>query len=205
VVLAAIENDVRVAVLLSSDKACAPLNLYGATKMVAEKLFIQGNHYAGEWGTNLCAVRYGNVVGSRGSVIPIFQRQAREGMLTITHPDMTRFWITLPQAVEFVLGALAYTGGWEISVPKLPAMRIVDLAEAIAPGVPVSFTGIRPGEKLHELLIAPGEAYRTYEEEDRFIILPDEIKGKGTLTEREQYSSQDPDHWLSPAELRGMV
>lgn len=206
VLLSAKENVVEVAVLLSSDKACAPLNLYGATKLVGEKLFVHGHVYVGDGATKFCVVRYGNVVGSRGSVIPLFQRQAGEGMLKITHSDMTRFWITLPQAVQFVLSAIERTNGREIFVPKLPAMKIVDLAKAIAPDVPISFTGIRPGEKLHELLIAPGDVRKTVEEEDRFVIFPDESdRGIPNLTKRMQYCSQNPDHWLSPEELRSMI
>jgi UDP-N-acetylglucosamine 4,6-dehydratase len=209
VVLAAHEIGIHAAVLLSSDKACAPLNLYGATKMVAEKLFVHGHVYSSTDFPRLCVVRYGNVIASRGSVIPIFRRQARAGLLKITDRHMTRFWMTLPQAVRFVIHALESTEGREIYVPKLPAMKITDLAEAIAPGVAQEFTGIRPGEKLHELLIAPGEAYRTIEREDSFRIYRDGdrrlISEQEYLTTREQYGSDDPYRWLSSEELREMI
>jgi len=209
VILAARQNAVEAAVLLSSDKACAPLNLYGATKMVAEKLFIHGHVYSSGHYPFLSVVRYGNVVGSRGSVIPIFQQQAAHGVLKVTDPNMTRFWITLEEAVTFVFLTLGMSTGREIHVPKLPAMRIIDLASAIAPDADIEIIGRRPGEKLHELLIAPGETYRTAEMEKYFIILPDDPKRIGKyqahLTQREQYSSDDPYRWLSSEELKEMI
>jgi len=209
VILAARENSVEAAVLLSSDKACAPLNLYGATKMVAEKLFIHGHVYSSGHYPFLSVVRYGNVVGSRGSVIPIFQKQAASGVLKVTDASMTRFWITLPEAVLFVILTLGLSTGQEIHVPKLPAMRIIDLASAIAPDADIEIIGRRPGEKLHELLVAPGETYRTIEMDKHFVILPDDPellkKGRAHLTQRKQYGSDDPHRWLSLAELREMI
>jgi UDP-N-acetylglucosamine 4,6-dehydratase len=210
VVLAAHQTyGVQAVVLLSSDKACAPLNLYGATKMVAEKLFVHGHVYSSGKYPRLSVVRYGNVVGSRGSVIPIFQKQAATGVLKVTDRRMTRFWMTLAEAVAFVLDTLRLSPGRQIWVPKLPAMRIIDLAEAIAPMAKIELIGRRPGEKLHELLVAPGESYRTAEHHDKFIILPDEPERiahyKDVLTLREQYSSDCPYKWLTPTELRSMI
>ncbi|MDQ1520786.1 MAG: UDP-N-acetylglucosamine 4,6-dehydratase/5-epimerase, partial [Actinomycetota bacterium] len=159
VVDAAIDAKVQQVVALSTDKAVNPVNLYGATKLCAEKIFVQGNAYAAQSATRIACVRYGNVIGSRGSVVPVFRQQLeRDGRLTITDERMTRFWITLPQAVELVLFALSEMEGGEIFVPKIPSMRVVDLAEAMGPGLPCDITGIRPGEKLHELLLTSDES-----------------------------------------------
>ena len=172
VIDAAIEARVKRVIALSSDKAVNPLNLYGATKLCAEKLFVQGNTYGSGRGTLFACVRYGNVVGSRGSVIPLFQQQRSGGVLTVTDPLMTRFWITLEQGVRFVLRCIGLMRGGEIFVPKLPSMRIMDLAEAVAPGCRVDFVGIRPGEKLHEVLISEDEAREGRELDDMFVIEP---------------------------------
>jgi UDP-N-acetylglucosamine 4,6-dehydratase/5-epimerase len=171
VVDAAIDARVERVVALSTDKAVNPLNLYGATKLCAEKLVVQGNAY-GASSTRMACVRYGNVVGSRGSVVPIFRRQAEEGRVTITDERMTRFWITLEQAVDLVLFALEELTGGEVFIPKIPSMRVVDLAEAIAPGAERDIIGIRPGEKLHELLITADESHNAYDIGNAFVILP---------------------------------
>src|SRR5207248_1372630 len=152
VIEAAINRGIRRVVALSTDKAVNPINLYGATKLCAEKIIVQGNAYAAQSETRLACVRYGNVVKSRGSVVPLFRQQAQEGRLTITDERMTRFWITLDQAVDLVYFALEHMTGGEVFIPKIPSMRVVDLAEAMAPGVPRDVIGIRPGEKLHEVL-----------------------------------------------------
>ena len=155
---AALDNGVGKVLALSSDKAVAPLNLYGATKLVMEKLLIQANSYRGpNRETLFSCTRYGNVIGSRGSVVPLFQEQAKAGRVTVTHPDMTRFWLTLEQGVQFVLEALEHMRGGEVFVPKIPSMRVADVAKALAPDAAVEMIGIRPGEKLHESLTAPGE------------------------------------------------
>lgn len=171
VIEAAIDNGVERVVALSTDKAANPVNLYGATKMVSDKLFVAAN--ADQTTTRFALVRYGNVVGSRGSVVPLFLEQRRTGVLSITDPRMTRFWITLEQGVRFVLRSVALMHGGEIFVPKLPTAGIMDLAEAIAPGCRVEQIGIRPGEKLHEVLVPADEAHRTLELEDSFIIQPE--------------------------------
>ncbi|MFV0420836.1 UDP-N-acetylglucosamine 4,6-dehydratase (inverting) [Oleidesulfovibrio sp.] len=172
VVSTALDCGVKKAVMLSTDKAVSPANLYGATKLCAEKMFVAGNAYSGESGTRFCAVRYGNVVGSRGSVVPLFLKQREKGLITITDSRMTRFWITLRQGVDFVLSSLEMSVAGEIFVPKLPTMHITDLAKAICPDCEVKFTGIRPGEKLHETMLSVDEARHTQEQKDRFIIKP---------------------------------
>src|SRR5258708_15633090 len=163
VVGAAIENDVPLTIALSSDKAVNPVNLYGATKLCAEKITTQGNAYAGDSAARFASVRYGNVVGSRGSVIPLFKAQAPTGVLTITDERMTRFWITLEQAVAFVIGSLGRMGGGEIFVPRIPSMRVTDIAEALAPGAELRVIGIRPGEKVHEVLLTEDESRHSFE------------------------------------------
>ena len=173
VVAAAIDNDVPHTVALSTDKAVNPVNLYGATKLCAEKIVTQGNAYAADSPARFASVRYGNVVGSRGSVIPLFKEQAETGVLTITDERMTRFWITLDQAVDFVLGCLDAMGGGEVFVPKIPSMRVTDMAEAIAPDAERRIIGIRPGEKLHEMLVTEDESRHSYELDDRYVILPE--------------------------------
>ena len=163
VVAAAIDNDVPLTISLSTDKAVNPVNLYGATKLCAEKIVTQGNAYAADSPARFATVRYGNVVGSRGSVVPLFKAQAETGVLTITDERMTRFWITLDQAVRFVLGCLDSAGGGEVFVPKIPSMRVTDIAEALAPDAERRVIGIRPGEKLHELLVTEDESRHSYE------------------------------------------
>ena len=170
VINAAIENKVEKVIAISSDKACQPVNLYGATKMIMEKLLVQANAYGK---TRFSCVRYGNVIGSRGSIIPIFKEQAKTGTITITDKRMTRFWITLEQGVRFVLNCLDRMKGGEIFIPKIPSMRIIDLAEVIAPGVKQEVIGIRPGEKLTEILITKDEARHTREFDNYFIIQPE--------------------------------
>ena len=156
---------------ISSDKAVAPTNLYGATKLCADKLFVAGNSYSGPHKTEFSVVRYGNVLGSRGSVIPSFMRMAESGVLPITDPRMTRFWLSLEQAARFVLKSLQTMRGGEIFVPKIPSMNIVDLARAIGPDCSTKIIGIRPGEKLHEVLIPKDDARETIEYEDGFVVL----------------------------------
>lgn len=169
---AAIDRGVEKVLALSTDKAVNPVNLYGATKLCAERLFVQANTYSGSHATRFSCVRYGNVVGSRGSVIPLFMQQRKHGRLTITDPQMTRFWITLDQGVRFVLNSIQRMGGGEVMVPKLPTMNIVDLATAIAPNCEVDYIGIRAGEKIHEVLISEDDARSALELVDSFVIPP---------------------------------
>lgn len=172
VIDAAIDTGVRRVIGLSTDKAVNPINLYGATKLVSEKLFAQGNAYAGKQDTRFSCVRYGNVVGSRGSVIPLFQEQRKSGKVTITDERMTRFWITLEEGVNFVIRCVSLMHGGEVFIPKLPSMRITDLVDAVAPGCGTEISGIRPGEKLHEVLISEDEARNTVEYEDYYLSKP---------------------------------
>lgn len=174
VIEAAIDCGVKKVVALSTDKASSPINLYGATKLTADKLFISGNHYAAAYETRFSVVRYGNVMGSRGSVIPFFRRLAEAGeSLPITDLRCTRFFITLPQAVEFVVDSFEQMHGGELYVPRIPSMKITDLAQAIAPGAAMHDVGLRPGEKLHEEMISPEEGRRVLRTGDRFVIQPD--------------------------------
>ncbi len=214
VVDAAIDTGVSKVVALSTDKAVNPVNLYGATKLCAEKIVVQGNAYAAQSETRLACVRYGNVVGSRGSVVPLFRHQmAGDGKLTITDERMTRFWITLPQAVDLVLYALAHMSGGEVFIPKIPSMRVVDLAEAMAPGVGREIIGIRPGEKLHEVLVTADESRHTIDAGDVYVVLPEHpwwaekprwIDGK-PLGDGFVYSSDTNDRWLTSDELGAMI
>jgi UDP-N-acetylglucosamine 4,6-dehydratase len=169
---AAIDSNVKRVIALSTDKAANPINLYGATKLCADKLFVAANHYSGHHGTRFSVVRYGNVVGSRGSVIPFFQRMRQSGTLPITDPRMTRFWITLEQGVQFVLDCLERMIGGEIFVPKIPSMNILDLAKAIAPECEIKIVGIRPGEKLHEVMVPADDVRHTLEYDDYYTIVP---------------------------------
>jgi UDP-N-acetylglucosamine 4,6-dehydratase len=170
---AAIDRGVDKVLALSTDKAVSPANLYGATKFCMEKLLIAANAYAGDLSTRFSCVRYGNVMGSAGSVIPLFRAQKQRGNLTITDARMTRFWIEMHEAVELVLRGLSLMNGGEIFIPKLPTSDIETLAEAVAPGVPRSTVGIRPGEKLHECLISPEEARRTHDLGELLVIWPE--------------------------------
>lgn len=169
---AALDTGVKKVLALSTDKAVNPINLYGATKLVAEKLFIQANAYAGDGTTRFSCVRYGNVVGSRGSVIPLFREQAKTGTVTVTDKRMTRFWITLSQGVHFVLQCLETMHGGEVFVPKIPSTSILELVKVIAPTCSITYSGIRSGEKIHEVLISEDEARNTVEEKTMYIIKP---------------------------------
>jgi UDP-N-acetylglucosamine 4,6-dehydratase len=213
VVDAAIDAGVERVIALSTDKAVNPVNLYGATKLCEEKIVVQGNAYASHSPTRLACVRYGNVVGSRGSVVPLFREQAKQGRLTITDERMTRFWITLDEAIDLVLFALERAAGGEIFVPRIPSMRIIDMAEAIAPGVPHEIVGIRPGEKLHEVLLTNNEARHTVEAEHVYVVLPEHpwwtdnpmwLEGK-PLDDDFVYGSDTNTRWLDAAELRAML
>ncbi len=172
VVEAALDSGVKKVMALSTDKAVNPVNLYGTTKLAAEKLFVQSNAYAAGKATRFSCVRYGNVVGSRGSVIPIFLQQRQNGKLTITDTRMTRFWLTLEQGVRFVIRCTEQMLGGEVFIPKIPSMKIADLAKAVAPQAELEVIGIRPGEKLHEVLIHEDEARSTVELEDMFVVQP---------------------------------
>lgn len=210
IVDAAIDAGIKKVVALSTDKAVNPVNLYGATKLCAEKIIIQGNAYAASRETRFSCVRYGNVVGSRGSVVPLFRRQAAEGKLTITDERMTRFWITLGQSVSLVLHAFDRMQGGEIFIPKIPSMRVTDLAAVMAPGVPVEVIGIRPGEKLHEALLTVDEARHSVDDGSAYVVLPEhpwweaaQPHTLGTqLSEDFNYASNTNDWWLSADELR---
>jgi UDP-N-acetylglucosamine 4,6-dehydratase/5-epimerase len=212
---AAIERNVKKVLAISTDKAVAPVNLYGATKLCSDKLFVAGNSYSGVHLTRFSVVRYGNVIGSRGSVIPLFMKMAASGALPVTDARMTRFWLTLDQGVSFVLRSLERMEGGEIFVPKIPSMKILDLVEALAPGCATNIVGIRPGEKLHEVLIPGDDARCAVEHEDSFVILSGIKKGLvenylakngGTLCEEGfNYSSETNKQWLSPPELRKLL
>jgi UDP-N-acetylglucosamine 4,6-dehydratase len=174
VVRAALRNGVKRVIALSTDKAANPINLYGASKLASDKIFIAANNLAGKTGIRFAVVRYGNVVGSRGSVIPLYRRLVAEGAeyLPVTDERMTRFWITLQQGVEFVVTSLAIMRGGEIFVPKIPSMRVVDLARSLGPGLPIKIVGIRPGEKLHEVMVTEDDSRQTLALDDRYIIEP---------------------------------
>lgn len=213
VIQTSIDAGVKKVVALSTDKASSPVNLYGATKLTADKLFISSNHYAVAGGTRFSVVRYGNVMGSRGSVIPFFRGLAAAGEpLPITDRRMTRFWITLPQAVDFVIDSFDDMSGGELYVPRIPSMRVVDLAEAVAPGAPTVEIGIRPGEKLHEEMISAEDSRRTVGRPDRYVVQPTlaiwggfhEAAGD-PVPDGFAYSSDTNDLWLSVNELRTML
>jgi len=210
----AIDCGVKKVIALSSDKATNPINLYGATKLCADKMFISGNSYAGGEGTRFSIVRYGNVVGSRGSVIPFFLERRASGVLPITDRRMTRFWITLDQGVTLVLAALNWMHGGEIFVPKIPSMRLVDLARAIAADCRLDVVGIRPGEKLHEMMIPSDEARYTFEYDTHYIIAPAfhewstfdfSSNGGRPVEDGFAYSSDTNPHWLTIEELQAIA
>jgi UDP-N-acetylglucosamine 4,6-dehydratase len=212
VIDAAIDQGVRRIMALSTDKAVNPINLYGATKLCAEKMFVQANAYAGAQDTRFSCARYGNVVGSRGSVIPIFLEQRRSGKITITDPRMTRFWLTLEQGVKFVIRCIEQMHGGEIFVPRIPSMRLLDLAETVAPGCAVEYIGIRPGEKLHEVLVSEDESRQALAADEMFIIQPAHPWWKSEnwthakpLPEGFRYSSDTNDQWLTRRELEELV
>ncbi len=214
VVDAALDAGVKRVVALSTDKAVNPVNLYGATKLAAEKLFVQSNAYAGGKATRFACVRYGNVVGSRGSVVPVFLKQrASNGKLTITDERMTRFWISLEQGARFVIRCAEQMHGGEVFVPKIPSMSIVDLARAVAPDAELNVIGIRPGEKLHEVLISEDEARSTVELDDMFVVMPAEALWFGREWEKVgkplpdgfRYASNSNPQWLSIEDIRKMI
>ena len=212
VIDAAINRGVRRIVALSTDKAVNPINLYGATKLCAEKMFVQANAYAGAQDTRFSCVRYGNVVGSRGSVLPIFMEQRKRGRITLTDPRMTRFWITLDQGVRFVIRCLEQMHGGEIFVPKIPSMKLLDMATAVAPECEIDCVGIRPGEKLHEVLVSEDEARQTVEVEGMYVIRPNHPWWRSanwvssrTVPEDFCFSSNNNPHWLSMDELLQLV
>ena len=213
VIDAAINAGVQRVVALSTDKASSPINLYGATKLVADKLFIAGNHYAATHPTRFAVVRYGNVMGSRGSVVPFFRRLNAEGKsLPITDKRMTRFWITLPAAVQFVVDSFDVMQGGELFVPRIPSMRILDLVEAVAPEAPTHEMGMRPGEKLHEEMIASDDSRRTLRFPDRYVVQPvvaswgyQTPQGGEPVADGFNYRSDNNDLWLEVDEMRTLV
>ena len=212
IIEAAIDAGVKRVLGLSTDKAVNPVNLYGATKLCAEKLLVQGNAYSAPSGTRFSCTRYGNVLGSRGSVIPVFRAQRASGRITVTDRRMTRFWLTLDQGVRFVLDCIERMFGGEVFIPKIPSMKILDLAEAIAPECEVNVTGIRPGEKLHEMMLSRDEARHTLETDDRFVILPEQPRwgplqwseGK-PLPDGFEYTSDNNTEWMSIDDLRKII
>ena len=210
VVDAAIERGVRKVVALSTDKACAPANLYGATKLVSDKLFISGNVYSKEDETIFCTVRYGNVMASRGSIIPLFELQGSVGKLTITSEEMTRFMITLEQGVDLVMTALETAVGGEIFVQKIPSMRVVDIAKLMWPNAQAELIGIRPGEKIHEVMITEEDAPFTFEYEDHYRIFPhNSVLNWSRYTDRLgdkvdknfSYASNTNTHWMTQTQF----
>ena len=214
VIDACINAGVKRVVALSTDKASSPINLYGATKLCADKLFVAGNHYAAGAETRFAVVRYGNVVGSRGSVVPFFKKLAAEGVTTlpITDTRMTRFWITLPQAVQFVMDAFDRMHGGELYVPRIPSMRITDLAQVVVPDAEIEVIGIRPGEKLHEEMISAEDAYRTLQFDDHYVVQPvisewggEPLEGGKPVADGFVYRSDLNDQWLDGEALRDMI
>ena len=212
VIDAAIDAGVKKVVALSTDKASSPINLYGATKLTADKLFVAANNYSYSYNTAMAVVRYGNVMGSRGSVIPFFQKLIADNKpLPITDPNMTRFWITLPQAVRFVIDSFDSMHGGELYVPRIPSMRIMDLVEALKPGAETFVVGIRPGEKLHEEMIAADDSYRTLRQSDRYVVQPTVKEwwfkdSEGTpVAEGFSYASNTNDQWLTIPELQKWI
>jgi UDP-N-acetylglucosamine 4,6-dehydratase len=210
VVTAAIDTQVERVMVVSSDKAVNPANLYGATKHCAEKIAVQSNVYVGTKQTLISCVRYGNVVGSRGSIVPLFKEQAKAGVIAITDPRMTRFWITLDQAVAFITSSIEMMRGGEVFVPKLPSMRVTDLALALAPTAEQRLVGIRPGEKLHEQMITPTESRYALDLGDRFVIEPTYAKKRtghagNPVEDGFSYSSDVNDNWLSEEQLLALI
>ncbi|CAN5693474.1 UDP-N-acetylglucosamine 4,6-dehydratase (inverting) [soil metagenome] len=215
VVWASLTNRVQQVIALSTDKACNPANLYGATKLASDKTFVAANNLSGDIGAKFSVVRYGNVVGSRGSVAPVFQRLLARGAteLPITDPRMTRFWITLNQGVDFVLSSLSLMRGGEIFVPKIPSMKMTELAQAMAPGLPIKVIGIRPGEKLHEMMISVDDARTTVDLGDRYAIEPAFVeytresyaKTHPLTADGFCYASDTNDEWLSGEGLMELI
>jgi len=212
VIDAAMSRGVSKVMAISTDKAVNPVNLYGATKLCAEKLLVQGNSYTGDSGPLFSCVRYGNVIESRGSVFEVFKEQRENGKVTVTDKRMTRFWLTIEQGVRFAIGCIDKMKGGEVFVPKIPSMRIMDLVEGIAPGCKIEFIGIRSGEKLHEVLISRDESRHTRELDNTYIVEPVHLwwrpshwsDGK-SVPEGFQFTSDENDRWLSIEELRGVV
>jgi UDP-N-acetylglucosamine 4,6-dehydratase len=213
VIDAALDAKVEKVIALSTDKAVNPINLYGATKLAAEKLFVQSNAYAGGKKTRFSCVRYGNVVGSRGSVVPLFIRQREQGVVTVTDERMTRFWISLEQGVRFVIRCLSEMHGGEVFVPKIPSMTVADLAKAMAPEAKINYIGIRPGEKLHEVLISEDEARTVIELDDMYVVQPAEAywfgrdwesKGK-SIDDEFRYVSNKNDDWLTVDQIKDII
>jgi UDP-N-acetylglucosamine 4,6-dehydratase len=215
VVQSSLRTSVKRVIALSTDKAASPVNLYGASKLASDKIFIAANNLSGSSGARFSVVRYGNVMASRGSVIPLFQKLLADGAKTlpITDPRMTRFWITLPMAVDFVSSCVEQMSGGEIFIPKIPSMKITELAEAIAPGVPHEFVGIRPGEKLHEVMITEDDARSTFELPDRYIIQPAfgywkrpaDTSNAKPVAENFRYSSDGNSQWIDAGTLRRLI
>lgn len=213
VIEAALDVGVKRVLAISTDKAVNPINLYGATKLAAEKLLVQSNAYAGGRQTRFSCVRYGNVIGSRGSVIPVFLRQKESGRITVTDERMTRFWLSIDQGVRFTIRCIEQMQGGEVFVPKIPSMRVVDLATAIAPAAELEFIGIRPGEKLHETLVSEDEARHTVELEDMYVVQPSgalwfghESEKKGReLAEGFSYNSDGNQQWLTVDEISELI
>lgn len=216
VINAALDCGIKKVVALSTDKAAAPINLYGATKLCSDKLFVAANNMRGSRDLSFSVVRYGNVIGSRGSVVPFFLEKSKDGVLPITHPDMTRFNISLEEGVDLVLHALQYAWGGEIFVPKIPSYKITDVARAIAPDSRQDIVGIRPGEKLHEEMITETDSYSTVELDKYYVILPstpfkwtpEEFLAafKGRMVEPGfRYNSQTNTEWLSPEQIREQI
>ncbi len=209
IVKAAINSGVRKVVNISTDKAANPINLYGATKLAAEKIFTAANMLSGKGGGRFATVRYGNVIGSRGSVIPFFKKLVADGapVLPITDERMTRFMITLEQGVHFVLSSIATMSGGEVFVPKIPSARVIDIANAVSTDIPQTVVGIRPGEKIHEVLITSDEARYTLEHEDRYTILPNSsVIGSSQVDQRVsdefEYTSDNNAEWIDAGEIR---
>lgn len=213
VIEAALDAGVSKVMALSTDKAVNPINLYGATKLAAEKLFVQSNAYAGGTATRYSSVRYGNVVGSRGSVIPVFLKQRDHKKLTITDSRMTRFWLTIDQGVRFVIRCIEQMQGGEVFVPKIPSMKVVDIAKVVAPDAELEEVGIRPGEKLHEVLIHEDEARATVELEEMYVVQPSAAWWFGhgwqergqPLADGFRYSSDSNEVWLTLGEIKEIV
>ncbi len=213
VIDAAIDNGVERVMALSTDKAVSPANLYGATKLCAEKMFVHGNNYSGgARTTRFACVRYGNVVGSRGSVLPVFNEQRRSGKITVTDERMTRFWLTLEQGVEFVIRCISQMEGSEVFVPKVPSMSVMELAEVVAPDCAIDIVGIRPGEKLHEVLISPEEARYSVERDAMYVIRGNPFSRSGRAPEEGSplpdgfsYTSDANAQWLSKEELKKWI
>jgi UDP-N-acetylglucosamine 4,6-dehydratase len=212
IIEAAIDRGVEKVIALSTDKACCPINLYGATKLASDKLFVAANAYVGGKNTHFSVVRYGNVMGSRGSVIPFFKKMRETGRVPVTDDRMTRFWITLDQGVQFVIDNLGRMQGGELFIPKIPSMKVVDLAKAIAPECKIEIVGIRPGEKLHESMITEDDARHSVEFDDYYVIQPEFAwwpknaeKGSKTLPEGFSYTSNTNSKWLTIEKLRELV